>query len=553
MKLSKFDIGAEVISILTRGMYPDPRDAVREYIQNAVDAKSKNIEVQVSQNSVIVEDYGMGMDYATLRKALRLGISDKRPGKDVGFMGIGIYSAFHLCNTLTIYTRKRDNLPLKLEMNFEGMRNLLLNQKEKRLKNEITSDELIDLQTLLESYIELSDKNSLPASEYPVEKGTRVELIGLDPILDDLLKKFDDLASYLRDVVPLHFNKEKFKWAKTIENKISEICNENEAHFELVNLQLQVGSRIEKLYRPYEDSDFSDDAPREPEFKEIRKDKTFLGVAWGCLNSTRNRIANKELRGFLLKKQGFSIGKRENLAPFFGRSNTHFDRYIGEVVVVHPEILPNAARNDLEFSNLRTVFVAQLKEVVAQFYNRLSNNFQETTLALKIIEENGNKLKKSLTKFNPNEDNPDTLIDLIADLGEIQSNIKKKIKKISGDKVDKAKKDVETAEELEQSVKSRLAELIRKTKKRQQQRQNGSASKVQIAKRLSQYTADEITTKFDTLSELFDFLEIDLSEEMEEIISLIDEKFVQALSTSKADYYRLLNELKNDIYNLEIL
>jgi len=35
MKLSKFDIGAEIISILTKGMYQDPRDALREYIQNA--------------------------------------------------------------------------------------------------------------------------------------------------------------------------------------------------------------------------------------------------------------------------------------------------------------------------------------------------------------------------------------------------------------------------------------------------------------------------------------------------------------------------------------
>lgn len=553
MRLSKFDIGADVISILTRGMYPDPRDAVREYIQNAVDAKSKSIEVKVRQDSVVVEDFGIGMDFSTLRKAVRLGISDKRPGKDVGFMGIGIYSAFHLCDTLTIYTRKAKELPLMLKMDFKGMKNLLAQQKEKRLKNQITSDNLTDLQTLLETHIELSNENSLSEDEYPVAQGTRVELVGLDPILDDLLNEFDELAKYLRDVVPLHFNKEKFKWAKTIENKILKICNENDAHFELVNLKLQVGGKIENLYRPYKDSDFSNNVPQEPEFREIKKDRTFLGVVWGCLNSTRNRIEDKELRGFLLKKQGFSIGKRENLAPLFGRSNTHFDRYIGEVVIVNPEILPNAARNDLEFSNLRTVFVAQLKDVVAPFYNRLSNNFQETTLALKIIEENGNALKKALVKFNPNEDNPDTLIDLIADISEIKGKIKKKFKKVAEDKLAEAKELYETADNLEKDVKTRLDGLIRETKKIQQQKQNGSALKIQIGKRVSQYTADEITTKFDSLLDLFDFLEIDLSGEMEEIIPLIDERFVQALSKSKADYYRLLNDLKNDIYNQDVL
>jgi molecular chaperone GrpE (heat shock protein) len=534
-------------------MYPDPRDAVREYIQNSVDAKAKSIEVKVRQDSVVVEDYGIGMDFLTLRKAVRLGISDKRPGKDVGFMGIGIYSAFHLCDTLTIYTRKAKELPLMLKMNFKGMKNLLAQQKERRLKNQITSDEITDLQTLLETHIELSDENSLSEDEYPVEHGTRVELTGLDPILDDLLNEFDELAKYLRDVVPLHFDKEKFKWAKIIENKILGICNENDAHFELVNLKLQVGGKIENLYRPYKDSDFSNDSPQEPEFREIKKDRVFLGVAWGCLNSTRNRIEDKELRGFLLKKQGFSIGKRENLAPFFGRSNTHFDRYIGEVVIVHPEILPNAARNELEFSNLRTVFAAQLKDVVALFYNRLSNKFQETTLALKIIEENGNALKNALVKFNPNEDNPDTLIDLIADLSEIKSKVKKKIKKVTEDKVAEAKELYETADKLEKDVKTRLDGLIRETKDIQQQKQNGSALKVQIGKRVSQYTADEITTKFDSLLDLLNFLEVDLSEEMEEIIPLIDERFAQALSKSKADYYRLLNDLKNDIYNQDIL
>ena len=28
MRFTKFDIGAEIIAILTRGMYPDPKDAL---------------------------------------------------------------------------------------------------------------------------------------------------------------------------------------------------------------------------------------------------------------------------------------------------------------------------------------------------------------------------------------------------------------------------------------------------------------------------------------------------------------------------------------------
>jgi len=97
MKLSKFDIGAEVISIITKGMYPDPKDALREYIQNGVDAGGKNVQVKIRQESIVIKDDGKGMNHDVLRNAVRVGISDKNPTKNVGFMGIGIYSSFHLC------------------------------------------------------------------------------------------------------------------------------------------------------------------------------------------------------------------------------------------------------------------------------------------------------------------------------------------------------------------------------------------------------------------------------------------------------------------------
>jgi len=38
IKTTRYDVGAEVLSILTRGMYPDPKDTLREYIQNGVEA-----------------------------------------------------------------------------------------------------------------------------------------------------------------------------------------------------------------------------------------------------------------------------------------------------------------------------------------------------------------------------------------------------------------------------------------------------------------------------------------------------------------------------------
>lgn len=553
MKLTKFDIGAEIISILTRGMYPDPRDAVREYIQNGIDAGAKNIEVKVRQNSVVVEDYGLGMDYKTLRKALRVGVSDKTPGKDVGFMGIGIYSAFHLCNKLTIYTRKKGLLPQILSMDFEGMRTILKEQQELRLNKEITSEDLTDLQTLLETYIDLPDKNTVQEDEYPVEHGTRVELVGLDRELDDLLNNFDDLANYLRDVVPLHFS-DKFKWGKMIEQKIAQVCEQHNAQFQLVNLKLQVGSQTKQLYRPYLDDVFSQNTPVEPDFIEIKSERTFIGIAWGCLNSSRDRLKLPQksssfpnLRGFILKKQGFSIGKREDLSPYFGSSNTFYHRYTGEIVIVNNDILPNAARNGLEASDLKKKFFYQLQKKVAPFYIAIASKFQEEDKAREVLEKQGNELKLVLVNYNPNEDNPDNILKLIGQTDEIIKALKSKNKNNKFNPTDKkeAQRIINSAEKLNRQILLKFNELTSKKKPRKKSAKKNATT--EVAKELSGYTAEEVV--YENLIEVIKSLDIEFNDDIKKILELVDERFILGYAETQNNYYQLLNQLKEDFEN----
>jgi len=555
MKLTKFDIGAEILSILTRGMYPDPRDAIREYIQNAIDANATNLDVKVRQNSVVVEDDGDGMDYKTLRKALRIGVSDKRPGKDVGFMGIGIYSAFHLCNTLTIYTRKKKKLPQLLKMDFNGMRLLLKDQKEKRFNKEITSEDLTDLQTLLETYIELPEEGVVDEDEYPVENGTRVEIVGLNPVLDDVLKDFKDLASYLQAVVPLHFDKDNFKWGKEIENKINKICKNNEAKFEFVNLKLQVGSQSKYLYRPYTDSEFNYYEPRRPKFITIEDEDNFYGVAWGCLNTydrseTRKqvRILNGNLRGFLLRKQGFAIGKREDLAKYFGKSKTHFDRYTGEIIVINQKILPNASRNDLEISTHRTKLIGLIQKEVATQYVSISNNYQEEEKAKEVLRIQGNASKKVLAEFNPNEDNYKIYLKQLGEIDDVINSLRKKIDKLSNPYKKEADRVLRSSEKLKRQILLNFEKLTSAKKKRKPKQTNKDV-KSDIAGTLENYVAEDTTLKFENLLDLVDSLDIEYNEDMKAMLIIIDESLVQALAKSKNEHYQILNQLKENYEN----
>jgi hypothetical protein len=551
MNINKYDIGGEIISILTKGMYSDPKDALREYIQNGVDAAAKNINIKIRQKSIIIEDDGYGMNNDVLRKAIRVGISEKNPSKNVGFMGIGIYSAFHLCDKLTIYSRGTDDIPNRLELDFGTMKAVLEQQKEKRLKGKVKPDELIDLQTLLESYITITDDNLLGENDFP-NKGTRVELTGLETEFYSGLSDFDEVAEYLRNVIPLHFDQEYFTYANLIEKKIASICESHNQKFEIINLVLQINAKSETLYRPYADSYFYSKEiipPLKPIFYSI-KNKEFFGVAWGCLNSVRKKVENKSLRGFILKKQGFSIGRRDSMVKFFPRGNTFFDRYSGEIIIVNPKLMPNAARTEIEYSPLRNVFYEELVSM-GEKYDQQGNEYQEYSKGddeLSLIKEN---IKNEVASYNNNEGDPQTIVDKIVFIKDVINNLQGRIdrKGFREESNEKAKTLLKQAKDLLDIFQTRLNNL---TKNKKSNAEEKKKTTLQIAKKLSQIKIDQIAERlnYDSLYELLIDLEFNVDDDLKEVIFLIDENFIQKDAKTREAYFALLNDLKNDILNL---
>lgn len=544
MKLSKFDIGAEIISIITKGMYPDPKDAIREYIQNGIDAKASKMQVKVRQESIVIQDDGFGMNRDGLRKAVRVGVSDKNPSKDVGFMGIGIYSAFHLCEKMSIYSRGSENIPNLLEMDFGNMKSILENQRNLRLEGVIDSGQLMDLQSLLEKCINLTEDGELPDEELPT-KGTRVELSGIESEFYFSLSNFEDVKFYLQNVIPLHFDRENFTYASLIEEKIDNICSEKNQKFEIVDLTLQVNSQIENLFRPYTDRDFHNKSiPLEPQF-ELLQNGEFFGIAWGCLNSERRKLANRELRGFIMKKQGFSIGRRENLVKFFPRGNTFFDRYSGEVIIVNDKILPNASRNDIEFTPLRNSFYNTLKEV-ADKYDDAGHEYQEKSKAREHLFSITDKFKSLIGTYNEYETNPETLINHITKVKELNDTLTKAIKRkgFDSDSEKKANDLLTNIIGFEKTIQERVTSLIEKNKRRKKEK--SESSKTEIAQKVEKINIQGESTNlsFESLLSVFEYLEFELSEELVRIIELIDEIFVQGVASNIIEYKELLLNLK---------
>jgi len=543
MRVTKHHIGAEIISILTRGMYPDPKDALREYVQNGVDADAKNIEIKIRGSSIIVVDDGHGMNEEIMKDAIRVGISDKNPNADVGFRGIGIYSAFHLCDELYIYSKaKRKQTPYLLVFDFENMRKILKQQELDRLSEKITSEQLIDLQSILQNNITLKKQN---ATQFP-KPGTRVEMRGLDSSFFKTLAKFDEVADYLRQVVPLHFDQENFKWGKKIETKIRKICEKHNTVFSLVDLSLQVDAKKENLYRPYTDKLFHNESPMAPVFKNIKSKDKFFGVAWGCLNMVRRKITDTSLRGFLLKKQGFALGKRRDMGKHFGKRTTYFDRYIGEIIAVTQNLLPNAARTDFEVSTLRTDFYEALTDVATLFNNiadkhqEFSKGDEELDKAIESIENIENTLLFSY-------DNTDQLLDYLVEIRNIREPLNKRIQRnvLRPESIYSAKEVVKSAKDIEKQIQSFIAKS--KSKKSKTTPETKSHKRREKLKR-KKYSSTEKPPE--TLTEVFQNLDMTLSKELTKALEIIDEKFVQASTSNKADYIATLKELKEELEEL---
>ncbi len=555
MNATQHDIGGEILSILTRGMYSDPRDALREYIQNGVDARADTIDVQVLHDTIVIEDNGRGMDQSTLRNAARVGVSEKLPGQDVGFMGIGIYSSFHLCNRLTIYTRTESSGPHKMVFKFQEMRRELDKQRAKRLSNrKLKPSDYIDLQSLLKRYIE---GRKIADSAFPAttkrKHGTRVEIDGVTPDALTELSDFSKVSEYLREVIPLRFNP-LFSFGEAIETTISKICKEHDERFERVDLNLQINAEAAALYRPYTDGSFNKQkkAPiLHPISELVSEDGEFFGVVWGCLNSLSEVIKPKKLQGFLLKKQGFTIGKREDLLRYFDRKPM-YPRFSGEVIIVNRKLLPKASRDDLEYTPLRELFY----EILRKTFASISTEGEKYSNRLNLEDEIG-KIEKEIAQkigvFDREQSDISLLFTKIRELEEAVKSINGKLSKKSDyepKQLQRAKKVIETAENLRTKFKERLDALMERTpaKKKKKGKQ---LTMLDIAEALGfeEKEGEEEEAQFESLLEVLEDLNHDIGERLAQAINLIDDRFLGR--DDSADYYEKLVKLHDELATLD--
>src|SRR5690348_11923319 len=104
-----------ILEALSRGLYPDKRHVLREFVQNAYDsmfelrkrdanAKIQPILVKIQPPSIFIADHGSGMRRDEVRQYRYLGYSQKQRGRHAGFRGIGKYSGVDVADKIIVDT-----------------------------------------------------------------------------------------------------------------------------------------------------------------------------------------------------------------------------------------------------------------------------------------------------------------------------------------------------------------------------------------------------------------------------------------------------------------
>jgi len=329
------DIGSELLSLLSEGLYSNPLDALREYVQNAVDAKSKTVNIRFTGGSVSIHDMGEGMTLEKIHVARKFAVSTKQISANVGFRGIGIYSGFNLCKRMTILTKtKGDEIERELSFDFSSMRSIIV--KERSLKSGVKTP----LVKLLSNNVRLKEYKSRAALN---DSFTQVQLQDISELHYGLISDSRSLRDYLVRNVPVDFE-------------------DDYPHRDLINGWLAYYSKPEP-YNPVQINLYYDgkdtiairrEMPagiKPPVLTLVGDEKKPTAIIWSCLTEGKGHIivGRTKVGGFVYRRKGFTIGTRDLLAKFFTTgSGTLFYWYVGEVHVLDDKVVPNAARNDFE-------------------------------------------------------------------------------------------------------------------------------------------------------------------------------------------------------------
>nr|VFK67686.1 MAG: molecular chaperone HtpG [Candidatus Kentron sp. UNK]VFK72965.1 MAG: molecular chaperone HtpG [Candidatus Kentron sp. UNK] len=366
-------VGAFVLETLTTGMYRNPLDTLREYIQNAFDAirmaerqnliqtGAGRIHVTISQKdrTLTIRDNGVGV--ATADAATRLvniGMSAKKLETDAGFRGIGRLAGIAYCDKLVFRTQHHEETTISI-VTFDAvaLRKAMLPMNR----------QVEELGKVVDEHVTVT-KESTRKKEHFLE----VRMSGLNSSGKEFLNVMA-VRTYLKQVAPLPFNSQ----SRFLLKRFDDWRKETGVSLPEVHIVIHDNGNSDELFKPYEKKTYYtaqdkhevviEDLCFFPE--DARSDSPFW--IWYAKTDCPGAIGDDSVAGFRLRRANIAIGpSEERMTDVFRQtveSSARLNRYfIGEVHVQDSSVIPNAHRDDFEetsgWSNIREQLVEFAKE-----------------------------------------------------------------------------------------------------------------------------------------------------------------------------------------------
>nr|VFJ54546.1 MAG: molecular chaperone HtpG [Candidatus Kentron sp. FM]VFJ56114.1 MAG: molecular chaperone HtpG [Candidatus Kentron sp. FM]VFK10470.1 MAG: molecular chaperone HtpG [Candidatus Kentron sp. FM] len=348
-------IGAFVLETLTTGMYRNPLDTLREYVQNAFDSiraaeresvigtGTGRIHVAISEKdrTLSIRDNGTGVPAADVAATLKdIGTSAKSVENDVGFRGIGRLAGIAYCDRLVFKTQHYEKMTIStVTFDAVALRDAM-SPKNREVK---------ELGEVVDEYVTVTTE---PAKRK--ESFLEVSMIGINPN-GKIFLDMTAVSTYLEQVAPLPLDRQSVSLSK----RFYDWVRGTRVDLREVNIVLEMGGNSRELFKPLKKRTYY---TKQDKHEVLVEDLCFFPEnatndspfwIWYADTNCPGTIDDDSVAGFRFRKANIAIGpsgdRMTEIFRLVATSNARFNRYfIGEVHIQDPAVIPNAHRDDFE-------------------------------------------------------------------------------------------------------------------------------------------------------------------------------------------------------------
>lgn len=343
-------IGAFVLESLTSGMYTNPFDCIREYIQNSYDSIfsgqkkglfNKNsglitISINPEKRNIIIRDNGIGIPSSqAAHTLLNIGMSNKYYGEDAGFRGIGRLAGIAYCKRLVFKTsvQSEDECSM-ISFDCEGIRASI----------SPTIKKVAELVDVVERYSS-QDLIECKKSDHYFEVCLEEILPGGDKFLDP-----SEMENYLSQVAPVEYDSQKFLFAP----KIEKWARDNGIHIPYIKLVIKSPDIERQIFKPYrghyktKKKDYDIRIKDVAFYPEVIDENTPFWL-WYSITDLLGMFGDDRVAGLRFRRDNIAIGGPDRIAELFPGNEGRLNYWtMGEIHVLDSSIIPNARRDGFE-------------------------------------------------------------------------------------------------------------------------------------------------------------------------------------------------------------